>query len=197
LCMHCDVPDDALSDMKQRGNGARGELRRHDTRPLLPRELQSRTASFSRCRSRQVFGLMGRWPVLGRFLLHAASRTCDARLKIQCQWHGSFPLTAAGQLRTLIGFPLRPSTCGRHRDDTQDMVFSVGSQCGGRILPLFTQRHLQSMTTRAMPDYCYRSSSCPRRRRPSGRATPAVPTPRLRVRTEEDQRSLDGSTRRA
>jgi hypothetical protein len=57
---------------------------------------------------------------LGQFLVHAASQTPG--------WgsvprHGSFPVTAAGQLRIRTGFPLRSSRCARHRNATQDIVF--------------------------------------------------------------------------
>jgi len=49
---------------------------------------------------------------------------CFASLD-QCQWRFSFPVTAAGQLRSLTGFPLRSSCWARHRDGTQDMGFAA------------------------------------------------------------------------
>ena len=52
----------------------------------------------------------------------------DLRRALSANGLGSFPCTAAGQLRIRTGFPVRPSLCVEHPDRTQDMVFSAWRQ---------------------------------------------------------------------
>jgi hypothetical protein len=49
-------------------------------------------------------------------------------VRISANGFVSFPFTAAGQFRIRTGFPLRPSTCAGHRNETQDIVFASPRQ---------------------------------------------------------------------
>ena len=49
-------------------------------------------------------------------------------VRISANGFVSFPFTAAGQFRIRTGFPLRPSICAGHRNETQDIVFASRRQ---------------------------------------------------------------------
>jgi len=64
-------------------------------------------------------------PTIGPFLLHAASQTPTSVGSVP--WHGSFPVTAAGQLRIRTGFPFSPHICWAPQRDTRYCVCQASS----------------------------------------------------------------------
>lgn len=94
-----------------------GRCRRQSLRPLLPRELQSRTASlFQKMQIAAGLRTSGRADV-DRLLLHAASQTTFAGVQCQGMDRSQLPLRGSSGIApdSLLGLALVPDTAIDHK----------------------------------------------------------------------------------